>query len=120
MGPLDREYFVNSLNLIRPKDLRLIIHTDGEKEEFLNIDLKVPIDIENSFSKNPWDLLYDAFFAHNFIGSNSSLSWWASYIMIYLNFNDSRVMMPSEWHVGSDARKFELFMKKWELVESRW
>jgi hypothetical protein len=120
MGPLGREYFVNSLNLIRPKDLSVIIHTDGEKEEFCNIDLEVPIDAENSFSKNPWDLLYDAFFANNFIGSNSTLSWWASYIMLHLNCNKSRIVMPSEWYRGTDARKFELLMTNWELVEARW
>lgn len=123
LGPLSIEYFKTALDVVSTEcqGLSLLIHSDGDESEFSSIIDRFHFLRSRSFSKNAWDCLFDSTNARYFVGSNSTLSWWASYSMQLFSPSVGRVsIFPSEWYVRSPVFDLELFNTDWRLVKADW
>ena len=121
LGPLSSEYFEKVLGGIGRGSSTLVVYTDGNKEEFSKFIKEFNSEENRSFSQNPWDLLFDAMSAKIFIGSNSTLSWWASYLRELNSGEDQGLsIFPDEWYVNSPTKNQELYLSNWQLGNAIW
>jgi hypothetical protein len=98
-----------------------VLHTDAENSQIsaklVNQISKIKISANNS----PWSLLQDSIKAQVFIGSNSTLSWWAATINEKLNFgNSSKILLPSEWKRENCNAQEKLLKPNWQIFQSEW
>lgn len=119
-GPLSKEYFIDQLHNLEKNSRSVLVHSDDLKivDEFALLSIKIS---EYSLSSNAWDVLSDAAMSTYFIGSNSSLSWWAAYCT--QNFGHSvkkNIYFPSEWFRGIPTESLEIIPENWRTVKVRW
>ena len=119
-GPLSKEYFIDQLQHLDDNSRSVLIHSDDIKivDDFASLPIKLS---EYSLSSNAWDVLSDAAKSNYFIGSNSSLSWWAAYCT--QNFGHSvnkNIYFPSEWFRGVSTKSLEIIPNNWKTVKARW
>ena len=119
-GPLSMDYFVKQLIQLEGKVSRLSVHSDdlGVSNELKDLSFQIS---ESSMSENPWQLLSDAMVSKFFIGSNSSLSWWAAFALS--RFGDqklSKISFPSEWFRGVNSRNLGILPPNWDLEQVDW
>ena len=120
-GPLSLRYFLNAIQENLVEDMEIRLHSDSNQDQFQPIIKNLRVDLTNSFSTNPWDLIWDTMHSKYFFGSNSTLSFWASYALdLQSEFSSSASYFPDEWHVGVSTQKFEIYDKKWNLLKSNW
>ena len=118
-GPLGLEYYEKIL-LDLPSTYKVLIHTDDASYVAENLKVRQYTKIlgeENS----PLELIKDASFARYFVGSNSTLSWWAA---TNLDFNreisDPKIIMPKLWFRNQIKTNYELLNHSWSLEEPIW
>jgi hypothetical protein len=119
-GPLSMDYFMKQLVPLEGKVEKLSVHSDdlGVSHELKHLSFQIS---ESSMSENPWQLLSDARDSRFFIGSNSSLSWWAAFALS--RFGDpklSKISFPSEWFRGVSSRQLGILPPDWELEQVEW
>jgi len=119
-GPLAMQYFTKQLVPLQGEVRYLSVHSDDPYvlQELRNLSFQIS---KSSMSENPWQLLKDAISAKYFIGSNSSLSWWAAFAAT--TFGEaglSKITFPSEWFRGVNSRNLEIMPTEWNLVEVDW
>lgn len=119
-GPLSKEYFIDQLQHLGDNSRSVLLHSDDPEifDEFASLPIKLS---EYSLSSNAWDVLSDAARSKYFIGSNSSLSWWAAYCT--QNFGHSvnkDIYFPSEWFRGVSTESLEIIPENWKTVKVRW
>ena len=120
-GPLSLKYFQLAMKQNIQESCQIIIHSDGNQKELKSLIVDARFDLGCSFSENPWDLIWDARNSKMFFGSNSTLSFWASYALdVESLFTSNASYFPDEWHVGVSVSKFEIYSKKWNLLKSDW
>lgn len=116
MGPIAMDYFKEVLSGIDNKAINFAIHTDGKLDNSW-----IPSELNYNYRENSKavDVLYDASHANIFVGSNSSLSWWASYLQNI--FNSSAVsIFPSEWMRDLPTSQLPVYRKSWILHKVIW
>ena len=118
-GPLGLEYFEKIL-LDLPSSYKVLIHTDDAKYVTENLKVKQYTKILGA-EHSPLELITDASFAHFFIGSNSTLSWWAA-TNLALNGGSShpKIIMPKLWFRNQIKTNYELLSHSWTLEEPIW
>lgn len=119
-GPLSMHYFTKQLAPLQGEFMSLSIHSDdlSVKSQLGNLSFRIN---ENSMSENPWQLISDAITSRFFIGSNSSLSWWAAFSLTTLGDpGTSRITFPSEWFRGVNSRTLGILPVEWNTVEVEW
>jgi hypothetical protein len=119
-GPLSIEYFIKQLIPLQGHVKYLSVHSDDSSimSELGSLSFHTT---ESSMSENPWQLISDAVTSRFFIGSNSSLSWWAAYsLTTFGETRPSRITFPSEWFRGVDSRNLGILPVEWHLVEVDW
>lgn len=119
-GPLSKGYFTDLLYNLERYAGGVIIHSDDPTivDKFASLPIKLS---EFSLSSNVWDVLSDASRSACFIGSNSSLSWWAAYCA--QNFGHStkkNIYFPSEWFRGVSTKSLEIIPESWKTVKVQW
>lgn len=116
MGPISTDYFKEVVNGIHNKVNNFIIHTDGILDKSW-----IPSGLQFSYSEDSTaiDVLYDASRSSIFVGSNSSLSWWASYMQSILN-SSAVSIFPSEWMRGLPTSQSPICRKSWILHKVIW
>jgi hypothetical protein len=119
-GPLKISYFSKLLDEYRTAESRISIHSDNSNmlEDELLCGLQLS---ENSFSGNPWDLFVDALHSELFIGSNSSLSWWAGFALEKFGRLPNKIIIfPNEWFRGISTVSLGIIPPSWKLSEASW
>jgi hypothetical protein len=115
-GPIDATYYSNFVSELHLNS-NLMIHSDGPEhliEHFRHFPW-------NNISKNPWDLLRDAMETDYFIGSNSTLSWWAAYCRNFLTSgNSDNTYLPEMWMRGIKTADLNLLFPDWHTRPVSW
>ena len=118
MGPIALVYFNEVLNSLNDKKIDFVIHSDAVLDTSW-IPNWVKLKQNKNITANAFDCLHDAGHSKIFIGSNSSLSWWASYLQNLLN--DSAVsILPNEWMRGLSTNDLPIHRKNWILHNVKW
>jgi len=119
-GPLSINYFTKQLVPLQGKARTLSVQSDDWEVLSELKDLSFEI-TESSMNENPWQLISDAMNSRFFIGSNSSLSWWAAFALATFGEQElSKISLPSEWFRGVNSRELEIVPPNWNLVQVDW
>ena len=104
---------INFLNL-KKKRLRFLFFTNDHK--YLNENFVFPNNIDYQISSEKKDAhvdLLEMSYCKHFIISNSSFSWWASYLG---EDKESFVIAPKFWYPGKLTIKEQIFRSNWILL----
>jgi hypothetical protein len=119
-GPLSIDYFNDQLSKL-PSKSRIILHSDSDLSDLASLQTQRFEVLDGSMSSNPWDLLNDALLAQKFIGSNSTLSWWAAYLAQSASPQvDGKVTMPDHWMRDWPTEVNKLMLRNWSYLPSIW
>jgi hypothetical protein len=110
LGVLTERYFMEHVDW----EIPYIIHTD-EKElpnsEFFKKAVKI-----YGANNSPWVVIAHALLAENFVGSNSTLSWWA----VALNrVNHASLKLPKPWYLMGSKFEDDLHLEKATYVTAQ-
>jgi hypothetical protein len=109
IGCLTNNYFEN---LISPNS-SYVLHTDEEPAHIGGLSREAIHVFDGSHS--PWLVLAHGSAAKTFIGSNSTLSWWAA----FLNKNEnSRILLPQPWYITESITETSLKLDKVSYITS--
>ena len=109
IGCLTNNYFEN---LISPNS-SYVLHTDEEPAHIGGLSREAIHVFDGSHS--PWLVLAHGSAAKTFIGSNSTLSWWAA----FLNKNEnSRILLPQPWYITESIIETSLKLDKVSYITS--
>jgi hypothetical protein len=118
-GPLSNEYFESLFTNFASGFS--VLHTDAESSQLSAKIVNRINEVKFSSNNSPWSLLRDSIGAQVFIGSNSTLSWWAATVNEKLNSGEpAKILFPSDWkRENCDARE-KLIKSNWEIFQSDW
>lgn len=118
-GPLSNLYFENILKNVKSKNS--VLHTDAEPETLSGYLLDYFSQIKYSKTNSAWTLLEDAVNCENFIGSNSTLSWWAAACSDWFSVVEPELIsLPSRWKRENCNAKETLLLPNWQISDSIW
>lgn len=118
-GPLSLAYFKNVLDEF-PASYRILIHTDDEVFVQENLKLNQEFTLKGK-AYSPLELIWDCGHAEHFIGSNSTLSWWAAkYLKLVTTRETIHVIMPRRWLRNEIDPNYDLLDSDWTLVDPFW
>lgn len=118
-GPLANLYFENILKSIDSDNS--VLHTDAEPSELSGFLRGYFSLIKYSETNSAWNLLVDAVDCTNFIGSNSTLSWWAASISEWVSFNKPEfISLPKRWKRKNCDAQETFISPNWHLSDSIW
>ena len=118
-GPLSNLYFENILKNVESKNS--VLHTDAEPEELCSFLLSYFSQIKYSKTNSAWNLLNDAANCRNFIGSNSTLSWWAATSSDWFSVIEPELIsLPNRWKRENCNAQETLILPNWQLSDSIW
>lgn len=118
MGPLSLDYFEKVISNFKGG---ITLHSDADIEAFLQSSWIERVDLNTSMSTNAWDLLGDSLISKNLIGSNSSLSWWASYLWGKSNQGQQgAAIFPDSWLRDLKLSETSLKLSTWSTSEAIW
>jgi hypothetical protein len=109
IGCLTNRYFEN---LISPNS-SYVLHTDEELANSGGLAGGAAHIFDGSHS--PWLVLAHGSAAKTFIGSNSTLSWWAAFLN---NNENSRIFLPQPWNITESIIERSLKLDKASYVSS--
>ena len=108
MGTLPINYYLSAIKLLRRKygNLKVIFFTDDRDwtQEFLLPKVRNSIIFDKKFSNSTKDFFLMTKCSH-FVISNSSYSWWASYIARIYN-PDCHIVFPSHYYRQTKIQKY--------------
>lgn len=118
-GPLSNLYFENILKNVESKIS--VLHTDAEPDELSSFLLGYFSQIKYSKTNSAWNLLEDAVNCENFIGSNSTLSWWAATSSDWFSVIEPELIsLPNNWKRENCNAQETLILQNWQLSNSIW
>ena len=92
IGTLSDEYFLRGLEGLDTSNLILLTENREDVTELVNaLNPRMVLD---KFDTTPWETLAIMYGATQFLGSNSSLSWWGARLC---SANGGEVWLPSQW-----------------------
>lgn len=109
IGCLTNRYFEN---LISPNS-SYVLHTDEEPAHIGGLSREAIHVFDGS--QSPWLVLAHGSAAKTFIGSNSTLSWWAAFLN---NDENSRILLPQPWYITESIIETSLKLDKVSYVTS--
>jgi len=109
IGCLTNRYFEN---LISP-DSSYVLHTDEDPAHIGGLSREAIHVFDGSYS--PWLVLAHGSAAKTFIGSNSTLSWWAAFLN---NEENSRILLPQPWYIAESIIETSLKLDKVSYITS--
>lgn len=118
-GPLGLRFFEKAISELNMRNPRIVLHSD-DPSFTLSDATRARLIRDISFSSNPWDLLRDARDSKAFIGSNSSLSWWAAYLHQIFHPTNAQVTLPDKWNKRDSTNEIFLSLDNWTLLSTIW
>jgi hypothetical protein len=115
LGILDDSYFsewVRDLNLTN-----LVLLTENVSDVSNLISVVKPILTLDKSQTSAWETLAIISGAQNFLGSNSTLSWWGSRLCA---IHGGSVWLPSEWSFWKNVDNKDYIFSGCKTRESRW
>jgi hypothetical protein len=118
-GPLSNTYYENILKNMNSNNS--VLHTDAEPDELSGFIVDYFSQIKYSKTNSAWNLLEDAVDCTNFIGSNSTLSWWAARSSEWFStIQPEFISFPSKWKRENCNAQETLIFPNWQLSDSIW
>jgi hypothetical protein len=115
IGTLSDDYFVNWSK--ERKHSRKIVLTEN-KDDVLNLVQHLhPITVIDKSLTNPWETLALMYGAENFLGSNSSLSWWGARLC---SSRGGNVWLPNQWSLWNNIAPEDYHFPKCHIADSLW
>ena len=92
IGTLSDRYFINGLKEMDTSNLILLTENREDVRDLVKV--LNPRMILDKFDTTPWETLAVMYGASQFLGANSSLSWWGARLC---SANGGEVWLPSQW-----------------------
>ena len=92
IGTLSDRYFINGLKEMDTSNLILLTENREDVRDLVKV--LNPRMILDKFDTTPWETLAIMYGASQFLGANSSLSWWGARLC---SANGGEVWLPSQW-----------------------
>ena len=115
IGTLSDAFFVNGIQALDTSKLILLTENrEDVKELILALNPHLVLD---KLDTTPWETLAIIYGASEFLGSNSSLSWWGARLC---SARGGQVWLPSEWSYWKNIEPTDYHFKGCKVVESCW
>lgn len=112
----DINWYKKAINYLKEYDRELLFTIFSDNKELIKNQFKNYTNLEinqSDYSKNAYEDLYEMATFDHFIISNSSYSWWAS----YLGENENSIIIaPEYWYKDKKTKEISLFRKNWTLL----
>ena len=110
----DQLWYFNAIKTMRDllKNPKFIVYSDDldmSKKMFKNLDLN----FKKTQNNKAWIDMRNISFCDHFIISNSSYSWWASYLG---STENSITVAPKFWYPGQLTNELPIWRKEWILI----
>lgn len=115
IGTLSDEYFIQSLKGLYSANLILLSENDQDVCE-LKATLN-PFMVLDKSDTDPWETLAIMFGASNFVGANSSLSWWGARLCYA---NGGKVWLPSQWSYWGNIEVSDYHFHGCDIADVIW
>ena len=112
----DINWYKKAINYLKDYDRELLFTIFSDNKELVKNQFKNYSNLEinqSDYSKNAYEDLYEMATFDHFIISNSSYSWWASYLGEKEN---SIIIAPKYWYKDKKTKEMPLFRKNWTLL----
>ena len=115
-GICNEEYYAEAMHRMRklfPTCEFFVFSNSPEDISWIKENYSLPFAVHYVDLKNPdFEDLYLMTQCSHFIISNSSFSWWASYLCSY---EEKKIFAPNRWINGQDDK--DIFCPDWEVIE---
>jgi hypothetical protein len=115
IGTLNDDYFVNWAK--GRNHSRMIILTENQQDVSSLADRLYPVIVIDKSLTNPWETLAIMYGAENFLGSNSSLSWWGARLC---SIRGGSVWLPNQWSFWNNIAPEDYHFPKCHTLDSLW
>ena len=112
----DIDWYKNAINYLKNYNKKLHFTVFSDDKELIKNQFKNYKNLEinqSDYSKDAYEDLYEMATFDHFIISNSSYSWWASYLGEKEN---SIIIAPKYWYKDKKTKETPLFRKNWTLL----
>ena len=115
IGTLSDRYFIEGLRKMDSSNLVLLTENRGDVSDLVN-QLK-PSLVLDKFNTTPWETLAIIYGATEFLGSNSSLSWWGARLC---SARGGDVWLPSQWSYWKNIDVGDFHFTNCKVAEAYW
>lgn len=115
IGTLSDEYFLTGVTKFDSK--KLVILTENRSDITDLIQNLAPDLVLDKTDTSPWETLAIMYGATNFLGSNSSLSWWGARIC---RIRGGKVWLPSQWSFWGNIQNENYHFPSCNIAEVFW
>jgi len=112
----DINWYKKAINYLKDYDSEFLFTIFSDNKELIKNQFKNYTNLEinqSDYSKDAYEDLYEMATFDHFIISNSSYSWWASYLGEKEN---SIIIAPKYWYKDKKTKEMPLFRKNWTLL----
>ena len=110
------DWYKKAINYLKDYNEKLHFTIFSDNKDLLKNEFKNFSNLEinqSDYSKDAYEDLYEMAKYDHFIISNSSYSWWASYLGEKEN---SKIIAPKYWYKNKKTKELPLFRKNWTLL----
>ena len=115
IGTLSDEYFIKGIPKLKPSTL--VVLTEDRKDVIDLIEVLSPNLVLDKGDTSPWETLAIMYGATDFLGSNSSLSWWGARLCA---IRGGRVWLPSEWSFWKNIDPVDYHFPSCNIADVYW
>lgn len=115
IGTLSDEYFLNGVTKFDSKMLVILTENRGDITDLIQ-NLKPDLVLDKT-DTSPWETLAIMYGATNFLGSNSSLSWWGARLC---TIRGGKVWLPSQWSYWGNIQDEDYHFPSCNIVDVFW
>ena len=115
IGTLSDEYFLRGLEGMDTSNLILL--TENREDVTDLVKALNPRMVLDKFDTTPWETLAIMYGASQFLGANSSLSWWGARLC---SAKGGKVWLPSQWSYWKNIDVGDFHFTNCKIAESYW
>lgn len=115
IGTLSDEYFIKGIPKLNPSTL--VVLTEDRRDVIDLIEVLSPNLVLDKRDTSPWETLAIMYGAKDFLGSNSSLSWWGARLCA---IRGGRVWLPAEWSFWKNIDPVDYHFPSCNIADVYW